>query len=77
MGPTKEVITILSGVIYQVRTEECVGALRTQDVSVAQNELLEARSSYRLGRIVVDNILTVTPVLKSIHHRNDTSPLEM
>ncbi|CAI4216693.1 unnamed protein product [Parascedosporium putredinis] len=31
----------------------------------AQNELLQARSSYSLGRTIVDNLLTVTPILKS------------
>ncbi|SPO00900.1 uncharacterized protein DNG_03648 [Cephalotrichum gorgonifer] len=45
-------------------------------ISKSQEEALQARSLYSLNRDIVDNVLMVAPILKAIHHRIDSSPIE-
>lgn len=46
------------------------------DVLRSQEEALQARSLYSLNKDIVDNVLMVAPILKSIHNGTDSSPIE-
>lgn len=48
-----------------------------QEASKGQEEALQARSLYSLNKDIVDNVLMAAPILKSIHHGTDSSPIEM